>query len=135
MKNCRHCQSEIDEKAIFCPNCRKRQGTSRALGCLAILFFGFLGIVVISNSTADADIGEVIVSCQRAAERQLVAPSTAQWPSSLTEAENVIKTATSYIYRTPFDAQNRMGAMVRMNAVCMVSIETMQVEEIDVAER
>lgn len=26
MKKCKHCQSEIDDKAKICPNCRKKQG-------------------------------------------------------------------------------------------------------------
>lgn len=40
MKKCKYCQTEIDEKAKICPNCKKKQGPS-------IIKWIIIGIVVI----------------------------------------------------------------------------------------
>ena len=40
MKKCKHCQSEIDDKAKVCPNCRKKQ-TNPVIKAICI-FFGIM---------------------------------------------------------------------------------------------
>lgn len=48
MKKCKYCQSEIDEKATICPNCRKTQNISiaRIIGgvIIGLFIFMFLGL-------------------------------------------------------------------------------------------
>lgn len=39
MKKCKHCQSEIDEKAKVCPKCQKKQGVSLWLKILLVIIF------------------------------------------------------------------------------------------------
>lgn len=51
MKKCKYCQTEIEEKAKICPNCRKKQG---APGCL-VVFLVFLGIIVIGSVFSSDD--------------------------------------------------------------------------------
>lgn len=41
-KKCKHCAMMIPKEAKVCPHCRKKQGTSLAVGCLAILFILFI---------------------------------------------------------------------------------------------
>lgn len=44
MKKCKHCQSEIDDKAKICPHCRKKQGMPIWLIIiLVIVGIGFIG--------------------------------------------------------------------------------------------
>ena len=43
MKKCKHCQSEIDDKAKVCPNCRKKQ-TNPVVKAICI-FFGAMFII------------------------------------------------------------------------------------------
>lgn len=47
MKKCKYCQSEIDKKAKYCPNCQKKQRSLKWLGIILII----LGIVIISSTT------------------------------------------------------------------------------------
>ena len=46
MKKCKYCQTEIDKKAKYCPNCQKKQGTPKWLSILLII----LGIIIISSA-------------------------------------------------------------------------------------
>lgn len=61
-KLCKHCQTEIPEKAKVCPNCRKRQGKS---GCLIVVIVVVVLFVILaiagggggnSSSNNDANI-------------------------------------------------------------------------------
>lgn len=45
MKKCKHCQSEIDDKAKICPKCRKKQGLPTWLIVILVIF----GLIVISS--------------------------------------------------------------------------------------
>lgn len=45
MKKCKHCQSEIEDKAKVCPNCRKKQGMPTWLIVILVIF----GIIIISS--------------------------------------------------------------------------------------
>ena len=45
MKKCKYCQSEIDKKAKYCPNCQKKQGAPKWLSIVLIV----IGIIVISS--------------------------------------------------------------------------------------
>ena len=47
MKKCKHCQSEIDEKAKICPNCRKKQGFPKWL----IVIFVIIGISIVGSAS------------------------------------------------------------------------------------
>ena len=47
MKKCKYCQTEIDDKAKICPNCKKSQGNKLGtiIGCIIII------VIVIAIST------------------------------------------------------------------------------------
>lgn len=52
MRKCKHCQSEIDNNAIVCPNCRKSQRTPNwviALICLVPALFVFIAVLNIDD--------------------------------------------------------------------------------------
>ena len=46
MKKCKHCQSEIDEKAKVCPKCQKKQGISKGIKIFLII----LGVIVLVSA-------------------------------------------------------------------------------------
>ncbi len=48
MKRCKHCQSEIDDKAKICPNCRKKQGIPTWIIVVGVIIA--LGIIIGSSS-------------------------------------------------------------------------------------
>ena len=51
MKKCKHCQSEIDEKAKVCPKCQKKQGMSKGLKIFLIV----IGVIfLISAFSSDS---------------------------------------------------------------------------------
>lgn len=52
MKKCKYCKSDIDSKAKFCPNCRKRQGTPGWLIFLLIIFILIIIGSIMSNDNA-----------------------------------------------------------------------------------
>ena len=58
MKKCKFCQTEIDDKAKICPNCKKKQNISTVeiLFISVGLLIGLSVIVNISNNTNTADI-------------------------------------------------------------------------------
>lgn len=54
MKKCKHCQSEIDDKAKICPNCRKKQGMPVWLiVILVIVGISVLGSAFGGDSSSD----------------------------------------------------------------------------------
>ena len=49
MKKCKYCQSDIDEKANICPNCRKKQGIPIVKIILIVLFVLLLASCMFSE--------------------------------------------------------------------------------------
>lgn len=51
MKNCKYCMSEIHEKAVVCPVCRKRLNTKEVIAKIdrkiELILFVILGILII----------------------------------------------------------------------------------------
>ena len=60
MKKCKYCQSEIDDKAKICPNCRKPQGSS-AVRIIVGVFVGLFIIILLGalSSSVEKTIDEV----------------------------------------------------------------------------
>ena len=52
MKKCKYCQSEIDNKAKICPNCRKKQGLPKWVIFLIVIF---VFIVVVSTTSGSKE--------------------------------------------------------------------------------
>lgn len=53
MKKCKHCQSEIDEKAKICPKCRKKQGMPKWLvAIIVIIVLAMFGSAMGGESTS-----------------------------------------------------------------------------------
>ncbi len=51
MKKCKHCQSEIDDKAKICPNCKKKQGS---IGKTVLIIVGVIvALGIIGNMLPD----------------------------------------------------------------------------------
>lgn len=48
MKKCKYCQSEIDKKAKYCPNCQKKQGSPKWLSIILIV----LGLIIIFSTSS-----------------------------------------------------------------------------------
>lgn len=48
MKKCKYCQSEIDNKAKICPNCRKKQGLPKWVIFLIVIF---VFVVIIATTS------------------------------------------------------------------------------------
>lgn len=46
MKKCKYCQTEIDAKAKYCPNCQKKQGAPKWVSIILII----LGIIIIFST-------------------------------------------------------------------------------------
>ncbi|MEI6243330.1 MAG: hypothetical protein WCP39_08030 [Chlamydiota bacterium] len=67
-KKCKHCAMMIPKEAKICPHCRKKQGTSTAVGCLAIFILLMIFAAIIpfvtgnkpggGNSEPNVNIGE-----------------------------------------------------------------------------
>lgn len=57
MKKCKHCQTEIDDKAKICPNCKKKQGS---VGKTVLIVVGVIvALGVIGNMLPDDEtVGE-----------------------------------------------------------------------------
>lgn len=51
MKKCKYCQSEIDKKAKYCPNCQKKQSSPKWV----IIFIVIFGIIIISSTTSETE--------------------------------------------------------------------------------
>lgn len=47
MKKCKYCMSDIDEKAIICPHCKKRQNTSKIIILLIIALIIILTFLLV----------------------------------------------------------------------------------------
>lgn len=45
MKKCKHCQSEIDDKAKICPNCNKKQGSAGKTVLIVVGVIVALGVI------------------------------------------------------------------------------------------
>ena len=51
MKKCKYCQSEIDKKAKYCPNCQKKQGAPKWISTLLII----IGVIIIFSTLGGND--------------------------------------------------------------------------------
>lgn len=57
MKKCKYCQSEIDDKAKICPNCRKKQG-GKGIIVVAVIFIIILAMSLGNNDdTVPTSVG------------------------------------------------------------------------------
>ena len=52
MKKCKYCQSDVDEKAKICPNCKKKQGNFFKKHPIITVLLVFLIIGIIATSTS-----------------------------------------------------------------------------------
>lgn len=57
MKKCKHCQSEIDEKAKICPKCQKKQGMSKGLKIFLIVMIAIILVSMIFGSNKENSSG------------------------------------------------------------------------------
>ena len=55
MKKCKYCQSDIDDKAKICPNCRKKQGP-KVLKWVLIAVFGLLLVSCFSGEDTEKEV-------------------------------------------------------------------------------
>jgi len=59
-KKCKYCAMMIPSEANICPHCRKKQGTSKAVGCLAVLIIlvvlGAIGSMMIGGEPSRPNI-------------------------------------------------------------------------------
>ncbi len=74
LRACKECGKEISSSEKVCPNCGKKQGTSAAVGCLAVIAILFvLGHIgsLFNNSSGDGSGGQPAVSPSKPALSQV----------------------------------------------------------------
>ncbi len=73
MKKCKHCQSEIDDKAKICPNCKKKQGS---VGKTVLIVVGVIvALGVIGNMLPDNEtVGESVEGANTPNNSESTAP-------------------------------------------------------------
>lgn len=119
-KKCKHCAMMIPKEAKVCPHCRKKQGTSLAVGCLAIIvIIIFIGIISSIMSTgkkeinvAGADSMDAYIAATRFVKAQLKNPHTANFAAHLASDIKKLSDDTCSV-ASYVDAKNDFGGEIR----------------------
>lgn len=132
-KKCKHCAMMIPKEAKVCPHCRKKQGTSFAVGCLAVvavvIFISIMATILSTrgpetSKVSDDDLAErAFYKSQEYMKGYLKAPAGADFPYY--NSASVKRVAgdgkgTMYEVLSYVDSQNSFGAKIRTNYKCSI---------------